>query len=678
MPPSESLDGVSTAPPVLKHRPEVDGLRAVAVIPVILFHAGFAAFPGGFVGVDVFFVISGYLITNIIYSEISNGGFSIGRFYERRVRRILPALLLVLIVSAVLAWRWMLPLADEAFSKSLVAVNLFVSNILFWRETGYFDQGNQLKPLLHTWSLAVEEQFYLFFPPLLLLVTRLRGRAVVGVVAGLTMASLLLAEWASYRSASFYLLPTRAWELGVGAVIALAALDRRRWPRVVSELCSIIGLMMILFAIFTYQGSANFAGFEAIPPVLGTAFIICFAKPNTFCGRVLSLRPVVAIGLISYSAYLWHQVIFAFARLRSLEHLGTAAYLGLSGLSLVLAYLSLRFVETPFRDRRLTTRRQVLSWSAAVAATLIVVGVLGVVTHGLPQRMDPAIVAVADMPQTQSFVSWACGPEPGTLSVKHCVHGDFDRRIVVWGDSEAMALAPGLADVMAAQRVSVTSLTRLACTPVLGWNLGDEGCERFRRNSFDYLTEASGRDDVVVIHGRWLNLLGERTSDDGEGGEPRDSQGSWVPRLSGFAGRNPKDPGFVERVHRLVDATIRPLLESGRRVVLVYDVPDMGWDVPSYRARSMLFGEDKPDVTVDYDVVRAFQSVGDEFLDALGEHPNLLRVYPDRALCDREVSGRCVGEFGGQVLYLDSHHLSRAGATLVGQEIQRAMAARGW
>jgi peptidoglycan/LPS O-acetylase OafA/YrhL len=222
----------------MDYRREIDGLRALAVLPVILFHAGFDSFSGGFVGVDVFFVISGYLITTIILAELEQGKFSIVNFYERRARRILPALFLVMLVCLPFAWLWLLPIDMKDFSRSLIAVSVFVSNILFWRESGYFDTATELKPLLHTWSLAVEEQFYVVFPLLLILLWRL-GRRWILVTLGLAFfASLALSEWATYanRSAAFYLLPTRGWELLLGAFAAfyLSKSNHKDFGKVVS------------------------------------------------------------------------------------------------------------------------------------------------------------------------------------------------------------------------------------------------------------------------------------------------------------------------------------------------------------------------------------------------------------------------------------------------------------
>ena len=368
----------------MQYRPEIDGLRAVAVVPVILFHAGFGVFSGGYVGVDVFFVISGYLITTIIVTELAEGRFSIRRFYERRARRILPALFLVMLCCVPFAWMWMLPSQFKEFSQALVAVSFFVSNVLFWRQSGYFAPAAEENPLLHTWSLAVEEQFYIVFPLLMLAAWRFgRGRVFV-LIAGLSLLSLLLAEWGwrNTPDANFYLIPTRAWELGVGALCALV-LHRRR-PGTNSALAG-LGLGLIAMSVLVYDASTPFPSLYALAPVGGTALVILYGGAGTLPARLLSGRLMVGIGLISYSAYLWHQPLFAFARLRSPGYPPDTVMALLALATLGLAWLSWRYVEQPFRRRPrplLPTRRAVFATSGVATAIVVALGFAGHLSDG--------------------------------------------------------------------------------------------------------------------------------------------------------------------------------------------------------------------------------------------------------------------------------------------------------
>ncbi|MBK1634200.1 acyltransferase family protein [Rhodovulum adriaticum] len=364
------------------YRPEIDGLRAFAVLPVILFHAGFAGFSGGFVGVDVFFVISGYLITSILLREHEAGSFSIWRFWERRARRILPALYLVMAVTVPLAWMLMLPDQYQAYARSLIAVSVFASNILFWQESGYFAAASEEKPLLHTWSLAVEEQYYIFFPLAMLLLWRFGRRAVFFGIALVLLVSLGLSQYAASASpaANFFLLPTRAWELMAGALCALW-LSRRRARG--SDLLAGLGLVLILAAVVLYDETTPFPSLYGLAPVGGTALIVLFAWPGGRVAQLLAWRPIVAVGLVSYSAYLWHQPLFAFARIGLPAPPPGWVMLGLSALSLGLAALSWRFVEQPFRNRHGLFRGKRLALALVPAVALMVAaGAQGELTEG--------------------------------------------------------------------------------------------------------------------------------------------------------------------------------------------------------------------------------------------------------------------------------------------------------
>lgn len=311
----------------MKYRREIDGLRAVAVVPVVLFHAGFGLFSGGYVGVDVFFVISGYLITTILLSELHDGRFSIVKFYERRARRLLPALFLVMACCLPFAWLWLLPEDMVDFGQSLMAVVGFVSNVLFWREeTGYFNTAAELKPLLHTWSLAVEEQFYLLFPLALMLLWKLPRTGLFVLLALVSVISLGIAEWGAHNqpAAAWFLLPTRAWELGIGALAAIHLRNKPLDPQAsggFNQLMSLAGISLIAWAIFFFDDNTPFPGVWGLLPVVGTALVILFATPATLGGRLLGTRALVGTGLISYSAYLWHQPLLAFARQRNIVEL---------------------------------------------------------------------------------------------------------------------------------------------------------------------------------------------------------------------------------------------------------------------------------------------------------------------------------------------------------------------
>ena len=372
----------------MAYRSEIDGLRAFALIPVVLFHAGFEWFSGGYVGVDVFFVISGYLITSIILKEKEAGVFTIANFYERRARRILPALFFIIMACIPFAWFLLLPHELKEFGKSVVAVPLFSSNILFWKESDYFAADAELIPLLHTWSLAVEEQFYVFFPLIMMFFWVFGKRWLFVIISIIAISSLALTEWGwrNFPEANFYLIPTRAWELMIGALLAFYLSQNKQPKGYIGELGSISGLSLILLSVFFLDRTLPFPSLFALPPTIGTALVILFTSRKTLVYRLLSWKVFVVIGLISYSAYLWHQPIFVFTRIYFIDEPKPWLMGLLSILAFVLAYFSWRFIEAPFRNKRRFTQRQIFLAGFAASLLFIGMGASFIITDGAAFR----------------------------------------------------------------------------------------------------------------------------------------------------------------------------------------------------------------------------------------------------------------------------------------------------
>ncbi|WP_025037517.1 acyltransferase family protein [Bradyrhizobium sp. DOA9] len=372
----------------MDYRPEIDGLRAIAVLSVILFHAGLTAIPGGHLGVDIFFVISGYLITSIIAKEMEDGRFEFAAFYERRARRILPALIVVLLACIPFVLIFMLPREVTEFSKSVIAVCVFASNVFFWAQSGYFDRAAELKPLLHTWSLGVEEQFYLVFPILLMGALRFGRRRAGMLFAAIAVASIAYAQWGPQtREDTFYLIPSRLWELLAGALLALWPVTKLRaeLPNAALDMFVIVGIGSIGYGLLDH-GEIRYPDLGALPAVLGAGLIIAFASTRTITGRLLGSRVPVAIGLISYGAYLWHQPVLVFARLSGFQRPSIGTALALTAFSLVLAFLTYRFVEQPARNRKRLGRPALIVLTSLGMSFLSGASIFAIATNGFEKQ----------------------------------------------------------------------------------------------------------------------------------------------------------------------------------------------------------------------------------------------------------------------------------------------------
>ncbi len=667
----------------MRYRSEIDGLRAVAVAPVVLFHAGVAGFSGGFVGVDVFFVISGFLITSLILHEKQCGTFTLRSFYERRARRILPALFAVVLACVPLAYLWMMPEEMKAFGASVLSVVLFVSNFVFYAQSGYFDQASELKPLLHTWSLAVEEQFYIVFPLILLALWRWSHRALLPAFGGLFLLSLLVAQtggnldprqtvaatpwsWQSLPSWGFYLLPSRFWELMLGAIVAVAELRygiaRLARSRPLAQAASLTGLALIGYAVVAFDHTTPYPSVHTLVPTLGAGLVIAFARETTLAHKLLSLRAIVGLGLISYSVYLWHHPLFAFARVASLDQPSREALLALAGLSVVLAYATWALVEQPFRNRARMGVRTVVR-SAVLAAAVLAAFFAGTrFTKGFDHRFS-----------TQEFIAEV--PVDGSSCRNKtddprnaCSYGTGAPTVALVGDSHARALAKVLGHALGREGTAVLDLHEAGCPPVrhfLRLYTGDR-C-RFQDGVLDYLGEAR-EIRTVVFATRWAPKFEFTRFDNEEGGIELGTPTVFFPD--------------VERAGReitLADAisgAVHELLGRGKTVILVYPVPEVGWDVPNYMAKLKMRGRLTDDISTSYAVFKRRNARALAALDAVGEHANLFRVYPERLLCNTVREGRCMASLGLKALYNDTNHLSSLGASMVVREIMARIEAR--
>jgi peptidoglycan/LPS O-acetylase OafA/YrhL len=518
----------------LKYRADIDGLRAVAVLSVLAFHIGLSEFKGGFVGVDVFFVISGYLISSIIFAEINASSFTIVGFYERRIRRIFPALLVMLVTTSVVALFFLLPGELVEYAKSMFAATGSASNVYFLRHSGYFDTPTS-KPLLHTWSLAVEEQFYLSFPLILLFVRRLFPGRIRTAVVLLFLASFVTSCVVVRRNpdTAFYMPYTRAWELLLGTLLSLGILSAPR-SAVFRNFATLAGIGMILSAVLSYSQETLFPGFSALLPCVGAALVIWAGeKGGSIVGSALSWRPVVFLGLISYSLYLWHWPVIVLRKMGLLVGMGGINIVGrwalLSAhrfdmfvevvLSLVLAVLSWKFVEIPFRRGRLRLSGRLLFALTGGAMVVLLAGCgCTILAHGFTKRFPAAALRVESALDTQQGIR---SMRTGTcfITTKYHFEGyDYStclrenqekKNYLLLGDSHSAMLWSALATEL--KHSNVMQANTAACVPSLDPS-GTDDCKKMMAYIFQRYLPAHPIQGLFLV-GRWeqkdLNSLTE-------------------------------------------------------------------------------------------------------------------------------------------------------------------------
>ncbi|WP_024697815.1 acyltransferase family protein [Pseudomonas avellanae] len=660
--------------PALGYRPEIDGLRALAVIPVILFHAGLPLFSGGFVGVDIFFVISGYLITSIILAEKINGKFSLINFYERRARRILPALFVVMLVCVPVAWLTLDPPDLKYFAKSLVAVPMFSSNVLFWLESGYFDATAELKPLLHTWTLAVEEQYYLFFPLLLMLGWRMGRPRLVVLLTLVALASLTLSQLGARNDASstFYLLHARAWELLTGSFIAFYCVWRPRHAPSVSLLdqaAAALGVLLIGYAVVQFDGSTPFPGLNALVPVLGAALIIVFAHGKTWVGRALSSPALVLIGMVSYSAYLWHQPLFAFARQRSLNEPGLPLMLSLTLLSLMLAWLSWRYVEQPFRKQGAFNRQQVFTSAGVASALFIALGLTGYLNNGFSQRfnVDPAIHEEFADPQIRD----KCTQNAVDFCLFGAANPDATTALAVFGDSHSEALLSTFDTVARHQGKTIVHSGLGGCLPLLGvdvasGNYGPGVCEALASREFEYVKKY--RIAKVVLIARWTLYT------DGDYGKKPMSKYFLISADNQERSRAASRAVFKQAL----ETTIRAYRDIGSEVVIIAQVPQqlinpenlyyrLARDTSDSQTQKLQRVSEWSVPVVTHEHLQRFTR---EVFGQASESKQIGLITPDAAFCKND---QClIGDMNSY--YKDFNHLNAKGAGLLAGQISQIVA----
>lgn len=641
----------------------------MAVIPVIFFHAGFELFSGGFVGVDIFFVISGYLITTILVNDIENDRFSLASFYERRARRILPALFFVMLVCVPVAWLLMSPPQMKDFSQSLVSVMMFVSNFYFTQEGDYFGPVLENMPLLHTWSLSVEEQFYLLFPLLLIFTWPLGKKKILALIAILAIGSFALSEIVTEGRENFFFTPSRAWELFAGSIAAFIVLKRGVQS---NNILSLTGLGLIVFSVFTYEKSTPFPSVYALVPVVGTILLVLFAGKETLVARLLSTKLFVGLGLISYSSYLWHQPLFAFARIGSLREPSLMLMSILVLVSMLLAWFSWKFIEAPFRNKKQFNRQKIFVLSAVFSAFFILFGLAGHFTSGFENRYSANILSILN--NTVRRHSSPCHVESGIPihPVTECTNFfvDDSASVMLIGDSHLDAVGIQIQQRfkeldIGSYYVSYTSCVALQGFYLVGQNLQHE-CHKYNQSMLQYARDM-GVETLVLISRFPIYLDGSRY-DNGEGGIEIGE-----PAHIDVIERHPAQSDWddLERRERVLKRYTSELIELLKEfnVIVFEPIPEVGWHVVNRFVKLHNIQSDNKIITHSYDSYLARSS---DFLSILNELPqeNFYSFDVGAVFCNKE-SGRCMANDNKGLFYRDDDHLSDYGANLIADEFIR-------
>ncbi|HEY3698924.1 MAG TPA: acyltransferase family protein [Spongiibacteraceae bacterium] len=624
------------------YRKDIDGLRAFAVLPVVLFHAGYSFLSGGYVGVDIFFVISGYLITSIIYREINNNQFSILQFYERRIRRIYPAALAVALFTTIAAAMIIPPSLFKKVGWALVFMNLYSTNILFFKQAGYFDTDSTLNPFLHTWSLSVEEQFYLFFPLFLLAVTRLFKDKTFVLLFAATLFSFAASCYATYQwpTSAFYLIPFRAWELAIGSLLAIRGRAFMPAPKI-AGLCSAIGLLCIFFSILAFNEDTPFPGFAALLPCIGAALLLyAGAVAGNPLNRFMGSQPLRYFGLISYSLYLWHWPIFVLARFLFPTGLSTTAQIAQIALAWICAHLSWRFIEAPFRHKTVfATRPQLFRFFAGSTAAMVLIGCAIVYANGFALRLPANSLRYENAALDNNPERAKChGDDDKNISPEqYCVYGakTATPTFALWGDSHGAELTPAIGSLLEHSQQSIKMFTYSQCPPALGFSTTTRhGCIAHNDKVIAYLQAHPEITTVFLIaHYRVYETGVYHTAFE-----------------AGFA------------------RSIAALKASTKKVIVIYPVPGAHYSIPLMASSLALRGSAIDTLTISKALYAEINSNTLAFLNGI---EGVERLHPENVLC---AGDSCRIAIDDHLLYFDNSHLNMFGARYVAGLMQNQIA----
>ena len=658
----------------LVYRPEIDGLRSIAVVSVILYHAGivlfdFRIFEGGFIGVDIFFVISGYLITSVILKELNEtGSFSFKYFYERRVRRILPALLFVMVVSMPFAWVFLLPSDFTDFSKSILYSLGFSSNFYFnYSGQIYGAENGLLKPFLHTWSLSVEEQYYILFPIFLLFIFKYFKKYLSFILILGFVTSLVMAEWGSrnYPSATFYFLHTRMWELIIGSILAYFEIFKNSKKKAdrskISLILPSVGIILIGHSMLFFNDKMFHPSFYTLSPIIGVCLVIFFSHKDEFITKILSTKLFVGIGLISYSLYLWHYPIFAFSRIIEFTSGSIEKKILLAVIILILSIFSYFFIERPARNRKYKFKI-ILSFIFLFLFTLIFTNSAVIAKKGykerIPQMLQNSFVASATLFKEQN--SKNCIDKTGRCTF----NSSSSKKVFIIGDSHIAALLLDLKDRVIKKKYSFITSHFGDCLFFPGFNMVDKKTGKIDKNcNSSYFSQIEKKfnindNSIIIIGGRFPVYLTDRYFDNKEG---RREGGEFGSRFISTSSFKTIQSSFKESVNKL---------SKSNKIILIYPIPEAGWHVPRKILNQNIKYLISPKkfkleyITTSHKVYKERTKTSFELLNSI-KGDNIYRVYPGKLFCNTFIKDRCTTHDDKNIFYLDDDHPSIKGAEMI-------------
>ena len=656
----------------IKYRPEIDGLRAIGAIPVAIYHAGITynshnIMPGGFVSVDIFFVISGYLITLFLLKELfETKTIDFLGFYERRARRILPPLFFVLVVSSILGFFFLSPGYLENLSKSILYVIFFVSNYFFEINSLEYSAPTSLYlPMLHTWSLSIEEQFYIFFPLILLLLFKLKNNKLLTSLVILGSISFLFCMYYSFKDPifNFYQIYTRAWELLIGSCLAIIELKRPSLKESkYSNSLTFVGLIIIVASFFVFNHDMNLPSWRTIIPLLGVVLIINYSKDSNFAYKILSQKYFVAVGLISYALYLWHFPLLSFGLITEFSVDNNFRKILILIAVLVLSIASYFLVENPIRNRKKMNFKKVTLILLPIVIFLTSYQVYVTKKDGLIGDIHPIFSEERPWEVVKNNDKEICHH----LTDYFCVLNESgSKKLLILGDSNMSSIIPGLLDGLIEKDYSITIATGDWCYFLINANYIDINtkekhrfCSEKFRNNIEKLI-LKDKFDSIIFGGRLAFYL-DGKFDNQEGGIENVNLDLKI--------LNDEMEEFTnDEITKRIE-----LIANYAELILIYPTPEVGTDVKNYifnnipnslQKEKVIDHLKKNPITTSFDIFKQRQKRVFEIYDKINID-NIIRIYPHKLFCS-DISNRCNATKNGEILFYDSHHLSQAGGKLI-------------